>query len=148
VFPAPASFTVRSLQSSDFTINPTFDGQTVTDLLAAGSPLGIGQTGLIQVVVHVIPGAGVGPYTLSSTARGTSPAGTPVTDVSMDGDNPDPDGDSDPTNNNLPTVIELPGATPQIPTLETWGFLVLAAFLSLVVMRRLKRREERATPAA
>jgi hypothetical protein len=140
VFTAPASFTVTSVTSGDFAVNPSFDGNGNPDLLAAGNTLAIGQTGVIQVVLHVASGGKVGPYTASCIARGTSPAGNPVTDVSQDGDDPDPDGNGNPNDNSVPTVIELPVSVIQIPTLGGWGMLLLAGLLGLFAVRRLGRR--------
>ncbi len=140
VFTAPASFTVVSLTSGDFTVDPAFDGVGATDLLAAGNALAIGQAGEITVVLHVVSGGKVGPYTCSSTARGTSPAGAPVTDVSQNGDDPDPDHDGNPLNNNDPTVFELPVAIAQIPTLGAWGLLALAVLLGIAGVAGLLRR--------
>jgi hypothetical protein len=139
VFTAPASFTVMSVTSGDFTVNPAFDGQAVTDLLAAGNSLAVGQTKFIQVVLRVRSGGKAGPYLCSATARGTSPAGATVEDLSTDGDDPDPDGDGDPTNNNTPTVIGLPEGAVPIPTLGLWGLLALAALLGRAATRRLQR---------
>jgi uncharacterized repeat protein (TIGR01451 family) len=142
VFTTPASFTVTSVTSANFTINPSFDGNGNPDLLAAGNTLGINQTGVVQVVLHVKSGGKPGPYTCSSTAMGTSPAGVPVTDVSQDGDDPDPDGNGNPNDNSVPTIIELPVSVIQIPTLGGWGLLMLAGLLGLFAVRRLGRKAE------
>jgi hypothetical protein len=141
VFTPPASYTVTSVTSADFTVDPGFDGNGSIDLLAAGNSLAIGATGEITIVLHVASGGKVGPYTCSSTATATSPAGAPVTDVSQNGDDPDPDHDGDPTNNNQPTVFELPVAIAQIPTLSGVGLAALAALLGLLALARLRRRE-------
>src|SRR5882724_3421977 len=146
VFTTPAGYTVTSVTSGDFTVNPTFDGAGNTDLLAAGNSLAIGQTGVIQVVLHVTSGGKEGPYTCSGTARGTSPAGAQVNDVTQDGDDPDPDHDGDPTGNSDPTIIILPVSVVLIPTLGTWGLLALAALLGFAAVYRLgqlRRREGR-----
>ena len=139
VFTPPAGFTVTSVTSGDFAVNPSFNGNGNSDLLAAGNTLAIDQTGVVRVVLHVTSGGKPGPYTCSSTARGTSPAGKPVTDVSQDGDNPDPDGNGNPNDNSVPTIIELPVSVIQIPTLGGWGLLLLAGLLGLFAVRRLGR---------
>ncbi|HEY0781574.1 MAG TPA: GEVED domain-containing protein, partial [Thermoanaerobaculia bacterium] len=138
-FAAPVTYTVTSVTSSDFTVDNLYNGSGITDLLATGNTLAVGSTGEIQLVVHVVSDGKVGPYTNSATGRGTSPAAVPVTDVSTDGGDPDPDHDGDPTNNGTPTTFLLPFAIAQVPTLGTWGLLALALVLWLLAMRRLRR---------
>ena len=103
-FPSPTTFTIRSLTSSDFTVNPAFNGSTNTDLLTGSDSLAPGETGSIVLVIRVVP-ADNGPFENTAIASGNPPSGDPVDDGSQTGDNPDPDGDGDPTNNNDPTPI-------------------------------------------
>ncbi len=147
VFTAPASYTVTSVTSSAFTVAPGFDGNAATDLLAPGNTLAIGASGDITVVLHVASGGKIGPYTCSSTARGTSPAGVTVTDVSQDGSDADPDHDGDPTNNNKPTVFELQVPIGAIPTLSEVGLALLALLLAACGLRALPRRRASRTKA-
>ncbi len=140
VFTAPSSFTLESLTSGDFTVNGGFDGNGATDLLAAGNTLAIGASGEISIALRVDSGGKVGPYSCSSMARATSPAGVPVTDVSQNGDDPDPDHDGNPTNNNDPTLFELPVSVLQIPTLSAFGLAGLAMLLGLGGLVALRRR--------
>jgi len=141
-FAAPVTYTVTSVTSSDFTVNNLYNGSGITDLLATGNTLAVGATGEIQLVVHVVSDGKVGPYTNTATGRGTSPAGVPVTDVSTDGGDPDPDHNGDPTNNGTPTTFLLPFSIAEVPTLGTWGLLALALVLGLFAVRRLRRRVE------
>src|SRR5690606_33029853 len=52
-----------------------------------------------------------GPFENTAVATGESPAGVPATDDSVDGLNPDPDGNGDPNDDDSPTVINLSGQT-------------------------------------
>jgi uncharacterized repeat protein (TIGR01451 family) len=79
VFTAPASFTVTSVTSADFTVNAGYNGAGNTSLLAAGNTLAVGASGTIKLVVHVATGGNQGPYSNSATASGTSPGNVQVT---------------------------------------------------------------------
>lgn len=138
-FPSPMTFSIVSVQSAELTVNPAFNGAGDTGLLAAGNTLAIGGSGTITLtlVVHD-PNANPGPFTNQVTATATSPANAPVTDISQDGGDPDPDGNGNPTDNNVPTVFQLPVAIALIPTLNTWGLLALAALLGLFAVRRMR----------
>jgi uncharacterized repeat protein (TIGR01451 family) len=139
-FAAATSFNVISVTSAQLTVNPGFNGAGDTALLAPGNSLAVGASGLITLTVQVDSGGEQGPYTNQVQATGTSPATVPVTDISQDGDDPDPDDNGDPTDNTVPTVFILPLSVLEIPTLGTWGFLALALLLSFVALRRLKRQ--------
>jgi large repetitive protein len=140
-FPTPMTFSIVSVQSPDFTVNPAFDGAGNTGLLAAGNTLAIGASGTITLtlVVHD-PNANPGPFTNQVTASATSPANAPVSDLSQDGSDPDPNGDGSGTDNNVPTIFQLPVAIALIPTLDTWGLLALAALLALFALGRMRRQ--------
>jgi hypothetical protein len=137
-FPGVPSFSVFSLQSADFTVNPNFDGAGDTPLLAAGNTLPVGGGGTILLTVRVDSGGNAGPCTNQVTTQGTSPAGAPVTDVSQDGADPDPDGNGEPGDNGDLTPILLIINVLEIPTLGSWGLLALMALLPLVALRRLR----------
>jgi hypothetical protein len=131
---------VVSVTSPDFTVDPAFDGNGHTSLLAAGNTLAVGQTGTILVVVEAHSGGKIGPYSNTSTASGVSPAGAPVTDVSQAGTDPDPDHDGNPGNNSDPTVFAL---TPvQIPALNGLGLAALGALLGALALWRLRRERQ------
>lgn len=138
-FAGAASFTVQSLLSVDFAVNPGYNGAGDTNLLAAGNTLAVGAGGAITLTVRVDSGGHSGPYVNQVSAQGDSPADTPVTDISQDGDDPDPDDDGESSDDNIPTSIVLPVSPVEIPTLGTWGLLALVAFLALLAMRRLRR---------
>jgi len=137
-FAGAGPFSVLSVQSADFTVNPGFNGAGDTNLLAAGNTLAVGASGTINVVVQVNSGGHPGSYTNQVVAQGTSPAGTPVTDVSQDGDDPDPDNDGESGDDNEPTPIVLQLSAVEIPTLGSWGVLALVTLLALFALRRLR----------
>jgi hypothetical protein len=139
LFPVPMTFTVTSLTSADFTVNAGFNGSGSIDLLAAGNTLAIGEDGVIRVTVQVNSAGNTGPFNNSSLARGTSPEGEVVTDISQDGTDPDPDSDGDAGDDNVPTVIRLPLTIADIPTLGEWGLLLLVGLLGLFAVRRLRQ---------
>ncbi len=81
-----------------------YDGETHTGLLLGTDVLGVGQSASVMLSVRVDPAA-LGTYLNTATVDGNSPSGTPVTDDSQNGPDPDPDGDDDPTNNDDPTPV-------------------------------------------
>jgi uncharacterized repeat protein (TIGR01451 family) len=137
-FAGAGPFTVLSVQSADFAVNPGFNGAGDVNLLAAGNTLAVGASGIINVSVQVNSGGHSGTYTNQVVAQGSSPAGTPVTDVSQDGDDPDADNDGDPTDDNTPTPIVINLSVVEVPTLGTWGVLALMTLLALFALRRLR----------
>jgi len=96
--------------STDFTVNPNFDGNLNINLLSGGDMLEVGEMGTIQIELTVTPSADQGPYFNTATGQGISPAGTTVEDDSQNGTDVDPDdpNDIDPTDNNEPTSINFP----------------------------------------
>jgi LPXTG-site transpeptidase (sortase) family protein len=56
--------------------------------------------------VRVVPASG-GPFDNTASGSGTSPLGVTVNDFSQDGLNPDPDGNNDPTDNDIPTPVSF-----------------------------------------
>ncbi|NPV75141.1 MAG: sortase [Anaerolineae bacterium] len=107
VFPALSTFAVQSLTSTDFTINPAYNGSTDIHLLAGTDTLGYQEDGIITLVVRVVP-ASPGPFNNTAVGSGTPPSGLPVQDDSQDGLDPDPaPSDGDPTNNNDPTPLDF-----------------------------------------
>ncbi|WP_166831721.1 Calx-beta domain-containing protein [Thalassoroseus pseudoceratinae] len=83
------------------TLNGSYDGSSVTELLDSSSTLGAGVTAQIQFVVDVTnisdQGFGTGVYENQSIVTGTAPGGLVLSDTSDDGTDPDPTGDGDPT---------------------------------------------------
>ncbi|MEQ9550844.1 MAG: hypothetical protein RIM23_14665 [Coleofasciculus sp. G3-WIS-01] len=86
--------------------NPGFDGNTDQNLLADGQSLGSGQTATITFSVIITPGNNLGPFENSAVAQGNR-NGRIVSDGSIPGTNPDPNGDGNPGNDNQPTVVSF-----------------------------------------
>jgi uncharacterized repeat protein (TIGR01451 family) len=132
VIPAPFTYTVTSVTSPDFTVNPGYDGNGNVNLLAAGNVLAIGQTGVVHLVINLDPHDTQGQFNVSTTALGTSPGNQVVTDVSQDKCNPDPDNDNNPNNNGTPTTIKIM----DVPALGWLALLLLGATLGVIALRR------------
>lgn len=113
-FPAPTAFTVVSAPiitstGSSLTIDPAFNGSTSTALTnTLTSILPVGQTDTIVFTVNIIPNGIFGTFNNSVLGAATGgTASTVVTDSSQVGLDTDPDLDGDPTNNNVPTPLNL-----------------------------------------
>jgi uncharacterized repeat protein (TIGR01451 family) len=133
-FGANATYTIVSLTSTDFTVNPAYNGNSDTNLLTAGATLAAGANGIIHLVIRIQPvGTKLPPFQLSSTATATSLGGKPLSDTSQDLCDPDPDHDNDPTNNSVPTPIINPE---DIPAMNTMLLMLLAAMLAVIAIRR------------
>ena len=139
-FADAASFSVTSVVSAQFTVDPAFDGGALQNLLAPGNTLAIGGSGSIRLTLEVDSGGHQGPYENSVTASGVSPGGDPVEDVSQDGADPDPDDDGDPGDNGDPTPFTLVLSVIEIPTLGEFGLGALAVLLAAAARRRIRRR--------
>jgi uncharacterized repeat protein (TIGR01451 family) len=134
VFGANVTYTVVSLTSPDFTVNPLFNGNADTNLLAAGATIAAGRIANIRLIIRARDiTSNHGPFGLNSTVTATSPGGTALSDLSQDGCNPDPDGDNNPTNNNTPSPIFIPD---DIPAMSTLLLIALAAVLAVLALRR------------
>ncbi|MCB8925923.1 MAG: DUF11 domain-containing protein [Ardenticatenaceae bacterium] len=113
-FAAADSYAVSSVTSDLFTVNyPGYDGSSNINLLTGSDSLALNTTAQITLTVVMTPGLALGPYNNSATANGESPSGTPTTDISDDGTDPDPDGGSDPneTGENDPTPLLFAAVT-------------------------------------
>jgi len=105
----PTTFTVVDVVSDDFSVNwpltigGGYNGNSEIKLLTGVDILPVGSSGLITVVVDVVP-ALIGPY--ENTAIALAEEGI-VTDLSNNGSDPDPDSDTNPGNNNSPTGVEF-----------------------------------------
>src|SRR5262245_33195297 len=106
-FAAAASFSVVSVHSSDFTVNSGFDGSSDPNVLAGSDSLAAGASGRVEVTVTVTPGGNLGPYDNSAIGSATGAGGTPVTDVSTAGSDPDANGNGDPGDDSAPTSVSL-----------------------------------------
>lgn len=149
IFAHAMSWQVLSATSAELTLNPGFDGDGDVQLLAAGNGLAFDASGSVRLHVLVNPGNFEGPYTISALARGTSPSGIVVTDLSQDGCDPDPDGDADPANNNDATELNffLPPLE-YVPSNATWSLLLLALCFVLTAARVNRRGWSRRFPDA
>ncbi len=134
------SFTVTSVVSSDFVVNPVFDGIANTALLDVGNDLEIGETGTVELTFEVNIGNAWGRYEFSNLGWATSPAGEPVDDPSQDGTDPDPDDEGDPEDDNVPTVIDLIPASLGIPIVGFPGALAFIFLISFVALAFLRNR--------
>ena len=114
-FPAPVTYTVNSLSSSDLTVNwpAGFDGDTDKNLLDGSDGLAVGAAvATITMQVTITPGTETGPFYNSASATANSGA---ATDTSDNGTDPDPDGDdnADEPGENDPTPIVLDVGIPK-----------------------------------
>ena len=103
-FPGPCSFEVISLTSDRFTVNETFNGVTDINLLQGVDQLNIGEKGAILLKIRVRECNTDGPFNNQATATGQSADGTTLTDTSVNGANPDPNGDGNPSESSLTPV--------------------------------------------
>ncbi len=102
-FPEPALVRVSELASSDFDVNPSYDGADDVRLLSGTDVLLPNRQGTILLSLSVLRNGGGAWFQNRAVARATGPSGTTAEDASQEGANPDPDGDADPTQNDVPT---------------------------------------------
>jgi hypothetical protein len=138
-FDGAAGFEVDSASSAEFILNPAFDGDLDSELLAPGNSLAVGGAGNILLLVRLDSGFNPGPYECTSEAAGLSPAGMTVTDLSQNGTDPDPDGNGSGIDNNDPTVVEVDALLIDIPTLGSVGMGLLLLLLAVAGLRRLRQ---------
>ncbi len=98
---------VEGLSSSDFLVNPAFDGGQQTEMLVAGNDLAPGREGRLSLVVNVLPQTSNQSFSNQILARGRTSGGKAVEDLSHSGGNPDADGDGNPQNDNDPTTVVI-----------------------------------------
>jgi len=101
------SWSLIDVTSQDFTVNPSYNGISDTNLLTGGDQLQGISSGTIDILIRIVPATNLGPYFNTAFITGSSPASTSLADLSQDGYNADPDNDGDPTNNNEPTPLLL-----------------------------------------
>ena len=110
--------------SSGPTVGTQTNGASLT-AVASGVFTGSGATALLDAATSSLPNFGAssssaqvsftvrffpttpGPFNNTAVATGSPPAGGNVTDNSVDGGNPDPNGNGDPTDDASPTVVDL-----------------------------------------
>jgi uncharacterized repeat protein (TIGR01451 family) len=144
-FGAAAGFVVDDVTATDgLHLDPDYDGRPggSVELLTGEDVLGEGQTGDIDIVVTVTPGAFLGPYLNTAHAAGTSPVGVEVEDDSDSGSdahpsssNPGEPGDTEGTDDPVPvsfppvdltvtkSVEERPDPNDLAPRM-VWGVVV------------------------
>jgi len=106
-----------TVSTGDCTASTTFNGDSDTGLLSGSDTLAIGASCTIDVKVTVDVGTADGNFENTAKATGEGPDGTPVSDVSQDGADADPNGDGDATDDNVPTKVLVKGVTPPPPLL-------------------------------
>lgn len=136
VFVPPATYNVTSITSVELAVNPAYDGNAQQNLLLAGATLNPGQSATIRVVLRLDATCVDVTYVLSTTGSGTAPDSTPVTDVSQNGNDSDPDNDGEAADDNEPTPLAIL-ALPTIPTMDTWALMLVAALLAAIALRRM-----------
>ncbi len=103
------------------TLNGSYDGSTVTELISSGT-LAVGETAQIQMIVDITTvtdqGSGLGVYANQVTATAEGPGGGMTSDPSDGGTDPDPNG------NNEPNEIGENDATP-ITVAPTGGSITI-----------------------
>ena len=114
-FAGATAFVVDSVTSGTLAVNAGFNGAADQNLLVGTDTLAPAASDTVDVQVTVTPGGALGPFNNTATANAASPGGTAVSDTSQDGSNVDPDGDGDPTDNNVPTPVTF-AETPEIGT--------------------------------
>ncbi len=109
VFPSPAVFSLVSISSgSSLSVNSNFDGVNNLELLdPSQSALNIGESSIITLKVLLNPNLPNVVYNNQVIAYATVGNGsTTVVDTSVNGDNPDPNGDGNPEEDS-PTPVTI-----------------------------------------
>ncbi|MGD1942390.1 MAG: hypothetical protein ACFB0G_13860, partial [Leptolyngbyaceae cyanobacterium] len=91
------------------TFNGAYNGNADIGLFSTGSNFNPGDTATITITTRLdLSSDNSVDIDNSATATGSPPGGGTVTDVSQAGGDVAPDGDGDPTNNNVPNRIRIP----------------------------------------
>ncbi|WP_250631141.1 PKD domain-containing protein [Rhodoflexus caldus] len=115
VFPAPARYSIvrQPTATGSLVANPQFDGTAAQPNLVTGGRLEPGESQTVTFVVSLIPNRATGPFFNTAIAEGSHNA-TRVRDISVDGQNPDPNFDGDPRETS-PTIIQVPQPVNRAP---------------------------------
>ena len=105
-FPGPCSVAVLQLTSDDFLVNPAYDGVTDINLLLGSDDLVVDDKGAILLSILVSDCGILGPFENNATLTGEGPGGAPLVDESVDGTDPDPNGDGIPDEQS-PTIVDF-----------------------------------------
>ena len=105
---AAGEYTVANIASAALTENTNFNGSGDQNLLTGADALGVGATATITFDLTFFPNVATAPFENTAVANGTGAiSGTPTTDNSVDGADPDPNGNNNPDESS-PTVIDVP----------------------------------------
>ena len=87
-------YTLSDVTASEpLVVNTLFDGKTNTNLLSStGNVLEVGEKATLSYTIHVIPFTSLGPYSSSAEVFASGPGNTGVSDLSIEGDVVDPNG--------------------------------------------------------
>ena len=99
------AFRIKSIKANGaLAVNPSYNGDSNTELLQTGNTLNVGKTETFEIVVNV--SVKNTSYSNTAMAEGTSVSGIKISDQSTDGLKPDPEkiGDASPA---VPTVVNL-----------------------------------------
>ncbi|MBK9106237.1 MAG: HYR domain-containing protein [Saprospiraceae bacterium] len=105
-FPGPCSVSVTELTSDDFLVNPAYDGISNINLLLGSDDLVVDDKGAILLSILVSNCGILGPFENNATLTGEGPGGVPLVDESVDGTDPDPNGDGVPDEQS-PTIVDF-----------------------------------------
>jgi subtilisin-like proprotein convertase family protein len=107
-FPETCEIEVTLLTSGEFdTNNDFFDGINDIELLTGTDVLEPGEDGSVNLSLHVTNcGGDLGPFFNNATLSGIAPDGMTYFDASVDGTQPDPNGDNNPSEFS-PTVVDF-----------------------------------------
>ena len=103
----PCAIIPQGLTSGAFTINESYDGTNIYSLLTSNNVLDPQEKGSINLTILLSDCQGdEGPFINSATVYGETINGVPISDVSQNGANPDPEDDG-PENNSDPTPVSF-----------------------------------------
>ncbi|MBK9285551.1 MAG: gliding motility-associated C-terminal domain-containing protein [Sphingobacteriaceae bacterium] len=112
-FPSPTTFSIISAPlvtslNSSLTLDIAYDGTLQTVMTqSATSKLAAGKSDTIMFTVNIIPNGIFGPFNNSVIGFASPTLGVVFGDSSNTGYEPDPDLNGNPTDNNLPTILNL-----------------------------------------
>jgi uncharacterized repeat protein (TIGR01451 family) len=122
-FGPPSTFTIATAPTSPtLAVNPAFNGNSDPNLLAGTTALAVGQTATVTFSVQVTPNGQPGPFPNTVLGTGQGPGGTDIRDESTNGINPDPNGDTNP-DENQPTLVSFT-ETPKLGVAKQAGGVI------------------------
>lgn len=111
-FPLPTTYSLLGMPvvtsiNSSITINSAFNGSVQTVITNATSQIAAGKTDTIMFAVNLTHNGNFGPFKNTVIGFSSPTVGVVFADSSNTGYDPDPDLNGNPTNNNLPTILNL-----------------------------------------